>query len=322
MCVCIRGPLAPGSYPVGSAIIEVSYPTSLSNVLFNRSWVPPLRMSTFLVISWPEDDNRELEEARKHWGRTIGPAKFKALDFANRLFGAYKLAELNHLYTATIRTLGDTDVLYHRATLDGTEVSTQVSHCVFAQEEIADNSISRSAQEHISGETKPISRRIVRCFELAEHGYYTEALIVTVALLDDLVQDALQDLLQQKGLTIEQAKKDILGGIERERVRRYLGPLLKVLTGKSLEELWPASGKAMKWLNTRRNAVVHAGAAASRADAFLALYAVLRCLKSLEAHGSITLDFDQKMVNHAYWFAFQLAGPDQDWVPKQPVESD
>jgi hypothetical protein len=245
------------------------------------------------------------------------PALFAALDLANRLFSAYKLVEPNYLANLAIRTLGDADVLYYLAFLDGQGLCPSSSYAVIASWFGTSDTISADAQENLSGVNQPIRRRVIRCFELVEHGYYTEALIVCFALLDDLVQETLLVLLQEKGLAEEDAKADILRSIEKDRLRKFLGTVLKLLSGKSLMELWPGSAKALAWLNKRRNAVMHAGATATRADAYLSLYAVLRCLQALEGVGVIILDFGQKMVDYAFFYAHQLAEAGQDWVAQE-----
>lgn len=70
--------------------------------------------------------------------------------------------------------------------------------------------------------------RIIRAVELLNSGYHTEAMLMSFSLLDSLVENALKKLLGDRGVG---DPKFFLELLRSERMKTYLGPLLKVLTG-------------------------------------------------------------------------------------------
>jgi hypothetical protein len=111
-----------------------------------------------------------------------------------------------------------------------------------------------------------------------EHGFYTEAFIVAFSVLDDLAQQMLNRLLTEKGMVSKSEREELLRGIKENRMRIFLGPLLKVLTGKDIFTMWPGSEKALKWLNEKRNHLAHSG---SKADYATAAKGIFACVKTL-----------------------------------------
>lgn len=335
--LCIRGPLLPWQYKVGGAVIDVSYPRTYP--LTGQEWELPLGITTVLIIKWQEATTKTLEEVLALYSGVESNPLFTALSYVNQLFLAYKLAKINHIDTMHIRTVGEADALFHYSFVNDKQVGTiNMSSLLtnFAQaaprvmqaigptgletiELVGDYDqtfITGNAVQHLSSSTRPISRRFIRCLELSEHGYYTEALIIAFSILDDLVQQAIHRLLEERGMDNKKDRNSFLRGIKERRLEMYLGPLLKVLAGKSIVELWPEAQKALGWINSKRNDAAHSGFQASRDIAILATYTSMRFLLILEEHGVIELDLDAELTYYSKVLASRIPSA-PEWVEKE-----
>lgn len=341
LAVAIRGPLLPGIYRLNEAEIIVSYPSSAQ--LLGKEWELPRGLCTTLVVAWAEKDGRPRKEVIAFYhDSATRPALGRALTYINQLFMAYKLARLNHIDTRHIRTVGEADVLYFYVLADGEQVGTssssmaligfpQAAPQTFEAIQVKDGkaetviyedmsqfdpySTTFLAVQHFAGKTHPEGRRLVRCFELEEHGYYAEALIIAFAVLDDLVQEMLRRLLRTRGLTAVQEQNLLLRGIKENRINSFLGPLLKLVHGKSLAELWPESSKALTWLNKTRNEVAHGGVTVTKREAILSVYVVLHCLRVLNTDNAISVDIPDEVYKYGAILAKRVPNVPA-WVPK------
>jgi hypothetical protein len=254
----------------------------------------------------------------------------------NRVFLAYQLAAINHIDTLHLRTVGYGDLVFStlrvgdRPTLMGMTSSIWMRD---ARGEVRDGGgadphhivwnqydrqlVTMHAMGHLRGTTRPLSRRFVRCFELIDHGYYTETLIVAFSILDDVVQSSLHELFAKRGLTRPAEQKDITRAVKEERLRRYLGPFLKLLTGRSIDELWRDATIAIEWINSARNRAAHAGAQADRRTALLSIFACFKILLTLAEHDVLSVDFDHHMIHYADVLG-RRAGRDKPWVQQCP----
>jgi len=96
--------------------------------------------------------------------------------------------------------------------------------------------------------------KILRAVELLNGGYHTEAVLVSFALLDSYVQQAIEELLRAKGIR----RPRVFSHLVRERrMATFTSPILKSLTGHSLEKDKPAVWKNLKKLNKDRNRAIH-----------------------------------------------------------------
>lgn len=96
--------------------------------------------------------------------------------------------------------------------------------------------------------------KILRAVELLNGGYHTEALLVAFALLDSYVQQEIEELLTAKGIR----KPSVFSRLVRERrMTTFLGPVLKSLTGHSLEKDRPAVWENLEKVNRDRNDAIH-----------------------------------------------------------------
>jgi hypothetical protein len=174
------------------------------------------------------------------------------------------------------------------------------------------------AVPHIASDSYKVAKRYVRCYELLEHGFYTEAFIVAFSILDDLVQQMLDKLLSEKGMGAKDERESLLRGIKESRLKLFLGPLLKVIYGKDISTLWPASAKALNWLNTTRNNIAHSGGKADHTMAAKAIYVCIKTLVVLHQEKLIDAEFSLEFFRHAKITAAWTVNP-PDWLPKGEV---
>jgi hypothetical protein len=102
---------------------------------------------------------------------------------------------------------------------------------------------------------RPVERiKMLRTVELLNSGYHSEALLLSFALLDNFVQKAIMIILEDKKIN---QPKVFLSRIPESRLETFLGPLLKILTGHSLEEDKPDVWVNLKKNNKNRNDAMH-----------------------------------------------------------------
>lgn len=105
-------------------------------------------------------------------------------------------------------------------------------------------------EDYVSNE----KTKIIRAVELLNSGYHTEALLISFSVLDESVQEALRTLIRERDI----ANPDgIIRAISEKRLSTYLGPLLKLLTGHSLEEENQELWKNLGICNKYRNNAIH-----------------------------------------------------------------
>ena len=96
--------------------------------------------------------------------------------------------------------------------------------------------------------------KLLRAVELLNSGYRTESILIGFGILDNYIQKTLISLLSDR--KIDKPDK-LLREIKENRLKIYLGPVLKMLTGHSLKEddnhLW----EKLKTLNRDRNEAIH-----------------------------------------------------------------
>ena len=280
--VGICGPITSGDYEVGKVKINVSYPPAVDFGLPTLIELPK-GLSTVFEVTWADKGGATAKKlcsasAERH------PPIYYALEKINELLLAYKLIRVGHLDGMGIRTVGLGDTLFYFSLIDGQptgdlnkRLRTYPRDYPWAHSSSGHpddpSGTTEAAKPHIAADTYPIARRYVRCFELLEHGFYTEALIVSFSILDDLVQEMLHDLLRKKGMESKNERNDFLRGIKEHRLKLYLGPMLKILSDKAISEIWADAETALRWLNGKRNAVAHEGYQADYSTAAKAIYA-------------------------------------------------
>jgi hypothetical protein len=276
-------------------------------------------------VRWEDLTGEIIAKLRSKGAERFSPLYY-ALDHINELLLAYKLVRIGHLNGSEVRTIGETDCLFYVSFINGHQTNDLnmrlrthggtnrwgAAHPIHPEDPLGTTEL---ALPHIGQSTFPTGRNFVRCFELIEHGYYTETLIVAFAILDDQVQLALHGLLDSKGITEERERKQFLLNIKDNRLKSYLGPVLKLLLSKSIFEMWPDSVEALKWLNKERNDAMHGGYHANRYSAALALFASMKLLLVLSRNGALKLELPDGMYRQARVLAAWQDSPPK-WVPR------
>jgi hypothetical protein len=238
IAVGVRGPIEPGQYKVRDKRVFVSYPPVV-NTTFGPLELPK-SLSTMFIVSWDDVRGESVVALRSKSFERLLPV-YEALDAISELMVAFKLVSVGALQGSGLRTVGEDDTLIYYCSIDG----VQVGDLHVKLKNYAGNNAwpdttrvldrtgtTVNALPHIGTDTLPVARRLIRCFELIEHGFYSEAFIVAFSTLDDIVQQALHKHLELKGLTQKKERDNILRGIKDNRLPIYLGPILKIAFGR------------------------------------------------------------------------------------------
>lgn len=111
------------------------------------------------------------------------------------------------------------------------------------------------------------------------------------------------------------ARNEFLRGIKENRLRMFLGPLLKIVSGKTINEIWSDAETALRWLNERRNSIAHSGYQADHSTAAKAIYACMKTIVVLDQHKLTEAKFPVEMFRHAKVTAAWSEDPPK-WVPE------
>lgn len=320
----VRGPIAPGKYLVGRKEVEVSYPTSI-NLGFATLELPK-SLSTLFVVTW-EDKGGKVASRLKEKGFERHLPIYDALAVIAELILAYKLVRVGHHDGQGLRTVGIGDTLVYFSSIDGVPTGDLNvglknyegnSAWPGAMGSFDPHETTALAAPNIGTGTLPIARRYTRCYELLEHGFYSEAFIVAFSVLDDLVQQVLHDTLSAKGLASKTERNELLRGIKENRLKLYLGPVLKLACGRDLGEMWPESSAALDWLNSTRNRIAHAAESADQSSAARAIFVCLRVVVALRQYGLTNAEIPVEIFRHAKITASWTLEP-PSWVPSGEV---
>ncbi len=317
----VRGPIAPGNYQVGRKSIDISYPGSIEIGLGTLEL--PKSLSTLCVVSWEDKSGKTVAKLHSQGFERHLPI-YEALSAISELLLAFKLVRVGHADGRGLRTIGIGDTLIYFSSVDGVPTGNLNvglknyegnNAWLTAKTSFDPHGSTDLALPHIGTGTVPIARRYVRCFELLEHGFYSEAFIFGFATFDDFVQQTLHSLLEAKGLTTATERDELLRGIKENRLKLYLGPLLKLALGQDLSTLWPASTPALNWLNSTRNRIAHAGEEADYASAARCIFACLKMLIVLKEAGAASVDIPVELFRHGkITAAWTIEAP--EWIPK------
>jgi hypothetical protein len=320
VCVSLQGPITPGDYSVENATINVSYPDHVDLGLPSPINLP-IGVSTLFVVSWLDTKGRTQGQLKNNSFERHLPI-YAALDLISKLLMAFKLVRIGHADGMRIRTVGISDTLFYTSLINGIPTGdlnlgirlNKQDYAWVANEALDSRKTTPLALPHIDAETYPIARRYVRCFELLEHGFYKETVIIAHAILDDLVQDVIQAHLQSKGLDSEQSRELLVRAIKESRFKIYLGPLLKIVSGTSIEDIWTDAGRAIDWLNKIRNKIAHKGSSGDRDSACKAIFISIKVVAALASRKLIEADFPPGMFRHARVIAAWTLNP-EPWIP-------
>jgi hypothetical protein len=288
----------------------------------------PHGRSTLFIVTWedPDDvDSGHLRSNTYHRNMVV----YKALAAINEILLAFKMASFNHLDSVGLRTIGINDTLFycHKIDLEPARGlncklrSVLIDRIPPREGDVGKNDpFNRTAiaRDHIASGSFPVARRYTRCYELLEHGFYSEAFIIAFSIMDDLIQEMLHNLLVNKGIQTEAERNVFLRGIKENRLKIYLGPLLKTLYGRSITDLWPNAENALSWLNTKRNKIAHAGHEANHHSASVGIYACIKILHELHQAKLINSEFTVEFFRHAKTTA-SWTDDSPGWVPRGQV---
>lgn len=195
-----------------------------------------------------------------------------------------KRASSNGFGTEVIRSVGGLDLVVVSLEFCGQPVFTRGTATMFTMM----SSSTRLNRVIDPGDLLPPVPHewatLVRATDLVNHGYFLEGFVVAFALLDASVQDFVKGLVEGKGFT-PQAAKELMRSVESERLRKYL-ELLLPLVGVPSPLRDQKLREELKWLNTTRNNVMHAGRHCDLREAQRGLTAVLTVLRALNSCGA------------------------------------
>jgi hypothetical protein len=320
----LRGAIISGNYKVGETQIQVSYPTHV-NIAPGGPLLLPTGLSTMFIVQWNDITGKTVTRLRLAGIEHFEPFHF-ALGQINELLLAFKLVRIGHINGLEIRTIGEADCIFRAPFINGLhtgDLNTMIktpgfpNPWRFANAKHPDDPLGTTALAlpHIGQPTFPIGRKFARCFDLFDHGYYNEALVISFSILDDQIQIALNTLLEARGLTSEQERNQFLRSIKEQRLKTFLGAVLKVLAGKSISEMWGDGGAALNWLNDERNEAMHGGYHASRRSAAFAIFTSMKLLVVLGRNEILELGLPDGMYRSARLLAAWQESPPK-WVPR------
>jgi len=191
-----------------------------------------------------------------------------------------KLAHSSQFGASVVRTVGEIDLLFANLFLNGETASVRVTQSFASAINFPPQ--FKDVRVDISSPLPNEVRLLARAVDLANGGYRSEAFVVGFALLDDLLQSFLCDRLPHLD---QEAAGRLLRRIESSRLSTFLGPVLKMATGCSLMEN-EALAAEVKWLNQKRNEIMHSGADCKLDEAKRGLDAVLGILQQLRDLGA------------------------------------
>ena len=320
VCLSLQGPILPGDYSVGNATINVSYPDKFAFDFLGQIELPRAS-STLFRVSWVDKRGKTQAQLKSKTFHRNLPI-YQALNLISRLLTAFKLVRIGHADGMRIRTVGIGDTLFYTSLIDDVptgDLNLGIRLHPWTRLPFDVHGTTELAKPHIDADTYSIARRYVRAFELLEHGFYKETVIVSHAILDDIIQDVIREQIAAKGLDSVQSQDLLVRAIKESRFRIYLGPLLKILAGVSIDEIWPDAQNALSWLNTARNDVAHRGSVDNRDSACKAIFVSMKTVAALRSRGLTVADFPPGMLRHARLTAAWTPNA-EPWVPSADVD--
>jgi hypothetical protein len=320
--IAMSPPIEPGQFQVRDYTIDVSFP---DHVQLPGGPVPlPPYLSSVFVVSWVDAQGITASQLRSNTYERHLP-RHEALAAISELLLAFKLVRIGHADGTAVRTVGVDDTLFYWSQVDGVpsgdlNIRLKASRrAPWKSGSSEDPKITTElARKHIGTNTAPLARRYVRCFELLDHGFFSEAFVIAFSILDDFIQQTLHEQLERKGVLLKAERDSLLRGIKENRLRIYVGPLLRLLCGQDLKSMWPLSKPALDWLNTTRNRIAHAGENASYEDAARGIYVCLKTIVILRDHEVVDVEVTVPLFRHAKVTAAWTRDPPA-WIPQGEV---
>lgn len=299
-----------GQYKVDGYVIEISYPPSLpfpSSLRAQNGDIALFDVTFNYRISHGDEDPRVK-------GLLNERLRDETYDAVGKFLTSVKLVAAGTVWANNARQIGGADVLWLNLFVGGVlkDSAGGLGAVALAKRDPFAESYGAQSEEYRSSRFA-LAIRLIRCIELMDFCFHTEAFLVAFAALDDTVQDVVRDRLRKQGRDDAEADR-ILRGIRFNRLREMLGTTLKEIADFRLDAAWPQAFDALTWLNTIRNEVAHAGRSARRSEAAAALYVVERILTALIDSSCLDAEIPNNFKRDIH-YACAKARPRQPWFP-------
>ncbi|MGD9676626.1 MAG: hypothetical protein AB7V19_08080 [Candidatus Bipolaricaulia bacterium] len=260
--------------------IELQYCDSVSLMpgtshAFDVSHCTLVSVRRELLRELPEDEVRAW--VADNYSRVMNEHILPAL---NHFLMHLRLAHPSPMGASVVHPVGEIDLLFASLVVDEEPVGARVTQTFLT-------AFNRPPRYQIVAIdiSEPLPNEfllLTRAVGLADRGYCREALVIGVALVDEAVQTFLAKRLPN----LDPAEgADLLRAIERSRLMTFLTAVLKMATGSSLLMRRELHGE-IKWLNEKRNRIMHHGDSCSLKEAQRGLKAVLGLLQFLNELGA------------------------------------
>jgi len=210
----------------------------------------------------------------KLFGQNIFLNHIEKINYAIDLIRySYKEGKMTDFFR--IRNIGEQDFIYHKILINN-DVNTV--GCVSSY---GDKTASHVELEKLADVVPFEWRSFTRAKDLLHLGFFNESLIVAFNLLDYCVQKTIKSLMTNIN---EEEKVQLIRQIKEQRLKTYLGPLFKSLTGISFYDK-DFSVKQLDKLNSKRNKIVHSGQNCSYEEVCESLKIIFRAILNLNDKG-------------------------------------
>lgn len=145
------------------------------------------------------------------------------------------------------------------------------------------------AQNHTLDDHNSTYRFIIRATELADSGYPTEALLLTVSCLDSHLQNALENGMRNLGIS-ENSATTQLRNITQSRFATYLDPLFKLIFDVSLKDENNDLFTRILSVNQLRNRAIHSGIDVSRKECMDSIETIYHTLEFINQYSTSQIE--------------------------------
>jgi len=234
----------------------------------------------------------ELEEYSKQIPKTKALDKSIFLNHIEKINYAidlirfsYKDGKATNMFR--IRNIGEQDFLFHKLIINNRQRSSSLSASY------GDKTASHVEIDKLS-ESVPFEwRTFTRAKDLLHLGFFNESLIVGFNLLDYCVQKTIKSLMTN--LTTDSDKEQLLRQIKEQRLKTYLGPLFRTLTGKIFYDKKFTVRKLEK-LNSKRNKIVHSGQNCTYEEVCESLITIFYAIQGLNKKGNQKFEIPVEII--------------------------
>jgi hypothetical protein len=261
---------------------EISYPKKI--VLFD-SYSLYTTLCTFVKVS-SQLMHKGDEDSAREWAKQNSSAIVEQmLQRVNHLFILIKKRLDRSFDTGIIRNVGEIDLILCSLIFNGQAIFSRTNSTFLFG--ISDTALSQYVKDNLSDSVLVLEEPskewmvLTRAVDLVNHGYFLEAFVVSFALLDDVTQKFVVSKLES--ISADEAKQ-LLRKIETQRLETYLGTLSRLATGKSILDDKNVAND-LKWINTKRNNIMHNGENISLRETQRGMNIVLTILKYFHENG-------------------------------------